>query len=203
MSPKGINPDEAADILHQLLEAQKLVAVEAAAANQLKIEELAVERDKINLRSRELDLESQKIAIERETENRRNANLNEVVQRLVRQSERNDQLTNKLVTIDDSFGETVQRLIATDRAIVSALIDVEKALYALLTKNVDELQESKVAMPGSLRKLRIQELLLQHAETLHNLNLQVAGHGSLDAPPRLLNEVERIKAQITELEKGL
>lgn len=196
MPPKGINPDEAADILHQLLEAQKLVAVEAGESNRLKAEELAVERDKVNNRSRELDILAQQAAIEKERLNRADSRLQEVIQRYV-------VAENKLITTDDVFGETVQRLIATDRAIVSALIDVEKALYALLTKNVDELQESKVAMPGSLRKLRIQELLLQHAETLHNLNLQVAGHGSLDAPPRLLNEVERIKAQITELEKGL
>lgn len=199
----ALDPDEAADILHQLLEAQKLVAVEAAESNRLKGEELALERDKVTNRSRELDLEAQRIAIERETENRRNANINEVIQRLVRESERSEQLTSKLVTIDDSFGETIQRIIVALREVIGALTDVEKANYALLTKNVDDLQDSKTVTPGNLRKLRIQELLLQYTGTLHTLRLQLAGHGSLDAPPRLINEIERIEAQIAELEKGL
>lgn len=199
MSPtsKGrIDPDEAADILHQLLEAQKLVAAEASESNRLKAEELAVERDKVNNRSRELDILAQQAAIEKERLNRADARLQEVIQRYV-------VAESKLITTDDSFGETVQRVIVALREVIGALIDVEKAQYALLTKNVDDLQESKTVIPGNLRKLRIQELLLQHAETLHNLQLQVAGHGSLDAPPRLLSEIERIKTQITELEKGL
>lgn len=179
--PKArIDPDEAADILHQLLEAQKLVAAEASESNRLKAEELAVERDKVTNRSRELDILAQQAAIEKERLNRADARLQEVIQRYVTAE-------NKLISLDDAFGETVQRVIITNREIVSALVDVEKALYALLTKNVDDLTDSKVAMPGNLRKLRIQELLLQHAETLHNLQLQLAGHGSLDAPPPLAN----------------
>lgn len=191
-----IDPDEAADILHQLLEAQKLVAVEAAEANRLKAEELAVERDKVTIRSRELDILAQQGAIEKERLNRADARLQEVIQRYVIAE-------NKLITTDDVFGETVQRIIAALREVISALIDVEKGQYALITRNVDDLQESKTVIPGNLRKLRIQELLLQHGETLHNLQLQLAGHGSLDAPPRLLTEIERIKAQIVELGKGL
>jgi hypothetical protein len=195
--PKGrIDPDEAADILHQLLESQKLVAAAAAEENRLKSEELAVERDKVNNRSRELDILAQQAAIEKERLNRADSRLQEVIQRYVTAE-------SKLITTDDSFGETVQRIIAALREVIGALIDVEKAQYALLTKNVDDLQESKTVIPGNLRKLRIQELLLQYAETLHNLQLQVAGHGSLDAPPRLLTEIERIKAQMVELEKGL
>lgn len=191
-----IGPEQATDYLKQLLDTQTELAVQQAEANRLKSEELAIERIKAENHSRELDIQAQGLAIERERLNRAEARLQEVVQRYSIASE-------KLITLDDSFGETVQRIIASSREIVGALIDVEKAQYALLTKNVDDLQESKRIVPGGLRRLRIQELLLQYQETLHNLQLQAAGHGSLDVPVRLTNEIDKTLEKIEELEQQL
>lgn len=191
-----LNPEQAADYLKQLLDAQIELATHHTEANRLKAEELAIERLKAENHARELDLQAQEIAIERERLNRAEARLQEVIQRY-------SVNTEKLITTDDAFGETVQRNFTASREIVGALIDVEKALYALLTKNVDDLQESKSTMPGSLRKLRMQELLIQYQETLHNLQMQAAGHGPLDVPTRLKNEIERTIEQIAELESKL
>lgn len=191
-----IDSQQATDYLKQLLDTQTELALQQAEANRLKIEELAIERTKAENHSRELDLREQGLAIERERLNRAEARLQEVVQRYSIASE-------KLITTDDAFGETVQRNMSASREIVGALIDVEKALYALLTKNIDDLQQSKAVMPGSLRKLRTQELLLQHQETLHNLQLQAAGHGQLDVPVRLTNEIEKTLSKIETLEQQL
>lgn len=191
-----IGPEQATDYLKQLLASQTELAIQQAEANRLTSEQLAIDRIKAENHSRELDIQAQGLAIERERLNRAEARLQEVIQRYSIASE-------KLITLDDSFGETVQRIIQAGREIVGALIDVEKAQYALLTKNVDDLQESKRILPGGLRRLRMQELLLQYQETLHNLQLQAAGHGSLEQPVRLTNEIDKTQEKIKELEDQL
>lgn len=191
-----IDSQQATDYLKQLLDTQTELATQQAEANRLKSEELAINRIEAENRSRELDIQEQGLAIERERLNRAEARLQEVIQRYSIASE-------KLITTDDAFGETVQRNMSASREIVGALVDVEKAIYALLTKNVDDLQQGKATMPGSLRKLRTQELLLKHQETLHNLQLQAAGHGGLDVPVRLLNEIEQTLEKIETLEQQL
>ena len=184
-----INSQEAIDTLHQLLKTQSELATEQAEANRLVRETLLQEQAK-------LDLESRKLALDKEVQNRKEHRLNEILQRYITANE-------KLISLDDAFGETVQRVVIALRQVVSAIIDDEKALFALLTRNSDDIREGRLKVGGNIEKLRAQELILSHEETLHNLQLQAASHGGLDVPPKLTRGIELERKAIEELEDKL
>lgn len=188
--------DQASNLLQQLLETQTLLAQEQAAANRLKEEELKVRAAEAENERRRLDLEAQDLALKRETLNRAEKRLQEVLERFI-------QAETKLITTDDSYGETVQRVMVSIRLLTSAQIDIEKALYALLSQSSADVRDARLASPQRLERLRNQELLLQHQETLHTLKLQAAAHGTLETPVKLIRSIENEEQEIAELEEKL
>lgn len=182
--------------LHTLLESQATLTAAQLEANRLTEETLKVERDKADNHARELDLQAQDLALKRQTLNRAEKRLQEVLERFI-------QAESKLITTDDAFGETVQRMIVAIRELTAAQIDNEKALYALLTQNSKDIQDARAASPARLAKLRTQELVLQHEETLHALQLQAAAHGSLEVPIKIQRQIENEQATIDELSEKL
>ena len=182
--------------LQTLLDSQTALTTAQLEANRLAEDTLRVERDKADNHARELDLQAQDLALKRQTLNRAEKRLQEVLERFI-------QAESKLITVDDSFGETVQRIIVAIRQLTSAQIDMEKALYALLSQNSTDIKEARLASPKRLEQLRHQELLLQHEETLHALQLQAAAHGSLEVPIKLTRQIENEQARIEELSDKL
>lgn len=187
--PNDLTPESATELLQQLLIQQTALAIEQRRANDL------LEAD-LKQKQQELDLQALDLALKRETLNRAEARLQEVLSRLV-------ETEAKLVTIDDSFGETVQRIIVALREVTGALIDVEKSNYALLSQNSSDIREARLASPDRQKRLRVQELILQHEETLHNLQLTAAAHGSLDVPPRIANQIAATRSAIANLEEKM
>lgn len=188
--------DNALSQLHTLLESQAILTAAQLESNRLAEEALKLERDKADNHARELDLQAQDLAIRRETLNRAEKRLQEVLERFI-------SAETKLVTVDDSFGETVQRVIIAIRELTSAHIDTEKAIYALLTQNSGDIRDARQASPKRLERLRTQELLLQHEETLHALQLQAAGHGQLEIPIKVLRQIQVEEEKIAELSDKL
>ena len=182
--------------LQTLLDSQTALTTAQLEANRLAEDTLRVERDKADNHARELDLQAQDLALKRQTLNRAEKRLQEVLERFI-------QAESKLITVDDSFRETVQRVIVAIRQLTSAQIDMEKALYALLSQNSVDIKEARLASPKRLEQLRHQELLLQHEETLHALQLQAAAHGSLETPIKLIRQIENEQATIEELSEKL
>jgi len=180
-----ISPETATELLQSLLAQQTKLTIEHSRANDLQEQEL-------RQKQQALDLQAKEIALRRETLNRAEARLQEVLQRFINAE-------SKLITLDDSFGETVQRIIVAMREITAALIDVEKSNYALLTQNSSDIRDARLGSPDRLQRMRKQELLLQHQETLHTLQLQAAAHGSLEAPVKLLRQIEAEQAAIEQL----
>jgi len=187
--------DKAQDAANILSQVAHLAEVQTE-ANRLKDAELTIQRQEAENVARQLDLQAQTIALERERLNRAEA-LNKNFILMI------TEIQSKLVTADDSFGETVQRLLIAVRQVVSAQIDDEKALYALLSQNSIDIRESRLQSPQRLERLRIQELLLEHSNTLHNLKLQEASYGSIDTPVKITRQIEKVEEAIVELEARL
>ena len=188
--------DNALSQLQTLLDSQTALTTAQLEANRLAEEALKVERKKVDNQARELDLQAQDLALKRETLNRAEKRLQEVLERFI-------QAETKLVTTDDNFGETVQRVIVAIRQLTSAQIDMEKALYALISQNSTDIREARLTSPERVSRLRTQELLLQHEETLHALQLQAAAHGSLETPVKLTKQIDNEIAAIEELTEKL
>ena len=199
----SVTPQGATELLQQLLAQQKLLFDEQVRTNDLEEERLKQQAQVLAQKQQKIDLTAAQLALDRQAENRRDKTIDEFIQRVSRQSEANDNIVAKLVTTDDAFGETVQRLIVSIRELTSAAIDIEKAQYALLTQNSEEIREARAASPVRQKRLRVQELLLQHEETLHTLQLQAAAHGSLDVPLKVTRQIESEKAVIDELSEQL
>ena len=197
-TPQGAN-----ELLQSLLAQQRLLFDEQQRTNDLEEKRLAQQAQVIAQAQQKLDLKASEIALSRQAENRREATINQFLDRLARQSEANDTIVGKLVFADDVIGETVQRLILALRELTAAQIDTEKAIYALLTQNSDEIREARASGPVRQRRLRTQELLLQHEETLHTLQLQAAAHGSLEVPVKVTRQIENEIAAIEELSEQL
>lgn len=176
---------EAATLLHELLTTQTRLATEQAEANRL-------ERAAVEQKQRELDLRDRQLALEHEAEKRRESRLNEVLQRLIKSDERMQKYVSQLVTTDDAFGETVQRIIEAHRSSRVILADVLMALLALLGRNNDDLRQSRPIITAQLE-------LLQQQDNLDRLRLDAAKHGSIDVPLKLQNEIEATEARIEEL----
>lgn len=180
-----IEVNQAAELLHQLLETQTRLVNEQAEQNRL-------ERVLVEQKQKELDLKDKQLAIEREVENRREARLNEILQRLIRSDEQMQNYVSKLVTVDDSFGETVQRVIDTQRAFRDTLLDCLRALHVILSRNPDDQRQTKPLINSQIE-------LLQYQDNLDKLRLDAARHGPLDVPVKLQNEIERTEERIEEL----
>jgi hypothetical protein len=182
---------DAANILSQVAELAKVTAE----ANRLKDDELTIQRREVDNRARELDLQAQTIALERERLNRSESRIQLF---MTQQAE----TTAKLVTIDDSFGETVQRLNDSVRRLTAAQIDSEKAQYALLSQNSIDIRDARLGHPKRLKVLQAQELLLEHNNTLHNFKLRAAGYG-LDVPVNVIRAIEKEEIEIAGLEERI
>lgn len=182
---------KAIDILSQVAE----LAAMQSEANRLRDDELKIQRQEVENRARELDLQAQAIALERERLNRAEARIQLF---MTQQAE----TTAKLVTTDDAFGETVQRLNDSVRRLTAAQIDSEKAQYALLSQNSADIKEARLGKPKTIKILQTQELLLEHNNTLHNLKLRSASYG-LDVPINVLRAIEKEEMEIASLEEKI
>lgn len=178
--------------LQELLSIQTELATAQAEANRLTAEELRVRAGEVENERRKIDLQAQGLAIEKERMRRAEARLQEVIQRY-------SQAENLLITTDDSYGETVQRVIETQREIRDAQRDNEKALIALLTKNIDDLTDARQVLRGRRLRETVQDELLQREENLADLELRAAKYGSLNVPTGLRNEIEAERQRIEEL----
>lgn len=191
---------DATELLHQILEQQRRVADEAAEANHLERERLAQRQIELDQEQARLDLEDRKHALQREAETRKEHRLNEVLQRYITAEE-------KLIALDDAFGDTVQRLIVEHRAEarenIDAQVDILQALYALLTREQASLQEAGGLIKSRLQRERMREELLQRRENLADLEMRAAKHGALSVPTGLTNEIEAERQRIEQLEKIL
>jgi chromosome segregation ATPase len=167
-----------------------------AEANQLALDALLVERDKAANHQRELDLIAEKRSMDREVEKRREARLSEVVQRLINQVERSEALVSQLATMDDAFKDTVERLNEKTKGNTDAIQDLEKAVYALLTRSIDEMQSARGTIKARLEK---RDLLAALYDTLNKLQIQAARRGD-DVPVHLQNAIEKKKQEIADLE---
>jgi DNA repair exonuclease SbcCD ATPase subunit len=112
--------------LHELLAVQTELATQQAEANRLTAEELRVRGEEAENERRKIELQSQGLAIEKERLNRAEARLQEFVIRY-------SQAENKLITTDDAFGETVQRVIERLRQIEDSQRDIEKGRSTMTT----------------------------------------------------------------------
>lgn len=177
---------QAADALHELLQTNTRLANEQAEANRLRL--LETEQ-----KQRELDLRDSQLKAEQEAEKRRERRLDEVLQRLIKSDERMQGYVAKLVTTDDAFGETVQRIVEAHRHTRSVLLDCLQALYALISRNSDDLRQSRPVIQAQLE-------LLRHEENLNQLRIDAAGHGALNVPIKLRNEIAATEAKIEELQ---
>lgn len=177
--------NEAATLLHELLQTQTRLAEEKAEENRL--DRLIVEQ-----KQRELDLRDKQLAAEIEAEKRRERRLDEVLQRLIRSDERMQSYVAQLVTTDDAFGETVQWIIEAHRHIRTVLLDCLRALYVLLSRNSDDLRQTRPVIQAQLE-------LLQQEDNLDRLRLDAAKHGALDVPLKLRNEIAATEERIAEL----
>lgn len=184
--------ENALDTLSQIAQ----LAAQMAEQNRLKDDELKIQRQEAENKARELDLQAQAIALERERLNRAEARVQLFIQQIAEGNA-------KTITMDDAFGETVQRTINGLRLLVSAHIDVEKAVLALLSQNSIDIRESRLASPKRIEKLRLQELLLEHQNTLHNLQLQQASYGTLDTPVKITRQIDKTQQAIEEIEEKL
>ncbi len=137
-------------------------------------------------------IKDRRLALDEQSRTWRERRLDEIVQRYIRAEE-------KLIALDDAFGETVQRVIDRLRAIEDTQRDLETAVLALLTRAITDLQESYANVKARRSKYQIQELLTQHYENLHELEQRAARRGD-DVPVALINEIERERAKIEELE---
>lgn len=179
--------------LQQLFQAQAELAEQQATANRLKEDELRVERDKAENHRRELDLQAQDMALKRETLNRAETRLQEVIQRYI-------QAEAKLITTDDSYGETVQRVIDRLKRIEDAVRDIEKGVLALLTRDGAGIQESRDAIRLRRQLEQVEDLITQHYDNLHALKERAARRGD-DVPVALLNDIKREEEAIENLER--
>lgn len=187
--------NEALDKLSELLAAQTELATQQAEANRLKIEELRLQATEAENEARRLDLEAQGLDLERKRINRAEARLQEVIQRYSTAS-------NQLITLDDAFGETVQRVIERMRAIEDSQRDIEKGLYALLSQSLAEIQDSFDTVKRRMIKGQLQGVITQHYENLQKLEERAARRGD-DVPVSLSNQIDTEKEKIEELETRL
>lgn len=194
-----VDPIAAVDKLELVIQTHTELIRLQAIANQLALDAILAESESTANRKRELDLIAQKQAMDREAENRRDSRLNEVIQRMIAQAERDSDRVSQMSTMDDAFRDTVERSNEKTKANTDAIHDLEKAVYALLTRSLDELQSARGNIKARLEK---RDLLAVHYDTLHKLEMKAARRGG-DVPVSLANDIEAARAAITELESSL
>lgn len=157
---------------------------------------LAAKLEEVANHKRELDLIAQKQAMDREVENRRDSRLNEVIQRMIAQAERDSDRVGQMATMDDAFRDTVERLNEKTKANADAIHDLEKAVYALLTRAMSEMDDARSNVKARLEK---RDLLTALYDTLNKLQIQAARRGD-DVPVHLQNAIEKKRQEIADLE---
>ena len=150
------------------------------------------------------DLKQQEIDLARRMENRRDARIAELLDYVARaeqkQTEQVANLVSKLVTVDDSYGETIQRIIQVLRLLNGSQMDVEKAVYAVLVQNETEITKAKITIADRHQTSAVQDELIIRMQNLSRLELQAAGHGALSVPIWLANQVKAEQDKIAELQ---
>lgn len=178
---------------------QAFMALEEAKRKEIEVTDaLAKETNLAN------HLKQQEIDLARKTENRRDARIAELLDYVARAEQRQtDQVANlisKLVTVDDSYGETVQRIIQVLRLLNGSQMDVEKAVYAILVQNETEITKAKITIADRHQTSAVQEELIIRMQNLSRLELQAAGHGALNVPTWLSNQIQAEQDKIAELQ---
>ena len=192
----------ALDKLDAVLETHAELIRQQAEGNRIAEAALQVERDavanrqrELDLQARDLDLRAQELAQEREKLKRAQKSLDEVLQRYIAAE-------GKLLTIDDAFGETVQRLINEQRNFRDAQRDIQQAIHTLLTKEISEMQNARSVNKRRLDKGNMQDLLAEYYANLQKYELKAANYGG-DVPVKLMNDIEATRQSIADLEARL
>jgi hypothetical protein len=95
---------------------------------------------------------------------------------------------SKLAAIDDAFGYTIEQLTGNQK-------DILLAIYALLSRNKSDINDSTV-------KIKYRAELIQRQENLDRDKLRAAKYG-LAIPTDLSNEIEYEERRIAELNELL
>lgn len=184
-----LTPENAVDALQKLL------------AQQSEIERLKTEENRLNAallaeQQRTNDLAAKKLELEQQAERRREHRLNEVLQRLIAESEARTnevEILRETVSLmaakDDGLQDLVDIILENDKAMLQAMM-------ALLSRNTANVTESE-----SIIKARYE--LTQHIKNLNNLKIRAARHGALAVPTDLTNEIDLEEQRITELQEIL
>ena len=179
----------------------------ALALQRSKDEENRLRQAELDQRQQELDLERKRLDQEAKTENRRDARITELLDYVARaeqqHTEQVNNLLSKLVTTDDSYGETVQRIIQVLRLLNGSQMDVEKAVYALIVQNETEITKAKISIADRHQTSAIQDELIIRMQNLSRLELQAAGHGALNIPLKLANDIAAEQKKIADLQVKL
>lgn len=183
-----LNNEEVLEVLRQQATAQ-------VEANQLKAEELAVERAKIAAQQRELDLKEQESKRQQQAENTRNARFVEVIDRYANLGEQVAGLLLEKSISDSILREGLEAFSAEVKII-------KRGLYALLSRDGGEIQKAKQKLKAEFDREEMQELLIQQRRNLAKLKQRESKFGG-QAPLDLLNQIEDVEAEIERLETEL
>jgi hypothetical protein len=164
-------------------------------ANQLKQDELAVERAKVEAHMLDLHLADKELELKRQIESRRDGRLAEVI---ARYADLGEQVTGLVETgriADVIMREGFEEFSGEVRII-------KRGLYALLSRDGGEIQKVKQELRAEFEREEIQELLIKHRRTLQKLKEQQASFG-LMAPVHLLTQIEDTEREIQRLQEQL
>lgn len=164
-------------------------------SNQLRADELAVERGKLDAIQLDLKLRDRDMEIKRQIENRRDARLAETISRYSELGEQVRGLVDAEQIANEILREGVEAFSAEIRII-------KRGLYALLSRDGSEIKAVKQELQAEFEREKIQELLIKQRRNLYKLKQQHAEFG-LAAPVHLLNQIEDTEREIERLQEQL
>lgn len=201
--------DAAIDQLHQLLQVNSELLQAQNEANKLKdqelslkAQELALEQQKLAQEQAKVELEKQNRDLQRRAINRAETRLNEVLQRYVGLAERVEILISyaqKNLLRDDAYKDILvqlsERFETVERAVLLALVDKLDSPHIM-----KEAEETIGKLDYSLARASKQRQLSSKYKGLNKLKEKEAEG---DESILVLNKIEKLEQEITELEEWL
>lgn len=164
-------------------------------ANQLKQDELAVERAKVEAAQMDLRLKDKDLELKRQIENRRDGRFAEVLARYANLAE---QLTGLIE--NGNISDIIMREGFEEFSAEVKLI--KQGLYALLGRDGAEIQRVRAELKYEFDQEETQLLLIKQRRNLRKLKEQEANFG-IQVPLYLLNDIEAVESQIVNLQQQL
>lgn len=183
------------EIAEETIEFLRKQAWAQVEANQIRQDELALERAKVESAQLDLNLKGKEIELKRQIENRRDARLSEVIARYAQLGEQVTGLVEAGNIADMIMREAFEEFSGEIRII-------KRGLYALLSRDGGEIHKARQQLKAEFDREEVQELLIQHRRNMHKLKereAQFGGHAPLD----LLNQIEHTEAEIGRLQEQL